>query len=160
MYVVIFSLSTECIFPVCRGPTTSGVDSIKVDRTFVMFPSFRMLSQSFYQWADHRDSERGEVRGVEWKSIQQAREMFLQPSAVGLWTKNSLLKRVLCILAQTQFVGFALFSFSQVHINNLLSFVCDFPRGGGENLENFEYVALIAFIIRLTPLHSATKAAD
>lgn len=50
--------------------------------------------------------------------------------------------------------------FFQVHINNLLSFVCDFPRGGGENLENSEYVALIAFIIRLTPLHSATKAAD
>lgn len=40
-----------------------GVDSIKVDRTFVMFPSFWMLSQSFYQRADHRD--RHQEKGVK-----------------------------------------------------------------------------------------------
>lgn len=140
----------------CRGSTVSGVDSIKVDHTFVMFPSFRMLSQSFYQWADHRDSERG--NGEERKSIQQAREMFLQLSAVGLWTKNSLLKRVLCILAQTHFVGFALFSFSKCTLI-ICSTLCVIFQGG-DNLENSKYVSLIAFIIRLTPLHSATKAAD
>lgn len=127
--IISESLSTKCIFPVCRGSTASGVDSIKVDRTFVMFPSFRMLSQSFYQWADHRDRETGEVRGVERKSIQQAREMFLQPSAVGLWTKNSLLKRVLCILAQTLFVGFALFSFPKCTLI-ICSALCVIFQGG------------------------------
>lgn len=116
-----------------------GVDSIKVDRTFVMFPSFRMLSQSFYQWADHRDRERGSEREREYTAGK--RNVFATVSAVGLWTKNSLLKRVLCPFWTRKHTHFTLleicfvFFFQLLHINNLLSFVCDFPeRGGGERL--------------------------
>lgn len=118
-----------------------GVDSIKVDRTFVMFPSFRMLSQSFYQWADHRDRER------EREYTAGKRNVFATVSAVGLWTKNSLLKRVLCPFWTRKHTHFTLleicfvFFFLLLHTLIICSALCViFQRGeGARDLENFEY---------------------
>lgn len=127
------SLSTECIFPVCRGSTASGVDSIKVDRTFVMFPSFRMLSQSFYQWANHRDSERGKGRRDE-EYTAGKRNVF---ATVCGWVMDQELITQACPLhfGPNTLCRICFVFFFQVHINNLLSFVCDFPSGGGETLK-------------------------
>lgn len=119
------------------------MDSIKVDRTFVMFPSFRMLSQSFYQWADHRDREREGQR--ERESI---RKMFLQPClrlGYGPRTHYSSVSFAHFGPENTHTLHcwrFALFFFFlqlQLHINNLLSFVCViFQRGEGRGRETWK----------------------
>lgn len=140
IFATIQSTNPECIFPVSRAHR-GGVDSIKVDRTFVMFPSFRMLSQSFYQWADHRDRERGSERERVYSRQEKCfcnrvcgwvmdQELITQACPLPILDQKThtlyFVRDLLCFLFPAT---------TTAHINNLLSFVCDFPeRGGGERL--------------------------